>query len=407
MVKRANDTDLRNHIEKIVRGYKPQTPGELALEAAKGICKSPFTEDILKAKKPVKFTQPKFKLFEGTTDLIEHIYHFQQQMVLEGDDEALLCKLFPSSLSGSALIWFRSLKPRFIGGFTQLCEMFISQYICNQKRRKNGVIPGTKMHRSLVKTPPVDMRELMARADGIIRLEEEELTQSKRATSTIAIRKPSLEQKVEMKRYSSSQEPSNGPKQSQPFTRLTVSLAKLFHENKGKGIFRTPPAIHESPEKQDMNKMCAHHNDFGHTTDDCQSLKYHVETMLRKGMLSQYPAEPENRASEEDAPSACNAIMGRNWIHRMDGEASTRCQEMRCISEDGRTTDPPEQEEEDNSELLTIEPFKEEVLDPSHPDRKVLVGSLLYEDEVDQLRKLFRENKDGDRPGDRVSSAER
>ncbi|CAL9018256.1 unnamed protein product [Prunus brigantina] len=140
-------------------------------------------------------------------------------MVLEGDDEALLCKLFPSSLSGSALIWFRQLKPRSIGGFTQLCEMFISQYICNQKRRKDvmilfsmkqsigeslkdylrhiteemftleecdsytaslafheGVILGTEMYRSLVKTPPVDMREVMARADGIIRLEEEELT---------------------------------------------------------------------------------------------------------------------------------------------------------------------------------------------------------------------------------------
>ncbi|CAB4275852.1 unnamed protein product [Prunus armeniaca] len=111
MAKRAKDTDLRNQIEKIVRGYKPQTPAELALEAAKGICKSPFTEDILKAKKPVKFTQPKFKLFQGTTDPIKHIYHFQQQMVLEGDDETLLCKLFPSSLSGSAMIWFRQLKP--------------------------------------------------------------------------------------------------------------------------------------------------------------------------------------------------------------------------------------------------------------------------------------------------------
>ncbi|CAB4282843.1 unnamed protein product [Prunus armeniaca] len=39
-----------------------------------------------------------------------------------------------------------------------------------------------------------------------------------------------------------------------------------------------------------------------------------------------------------DAPSAYNAIMGRNWTHRMDGEASTRCQVMRCISEYGRTT---------------------------------------------------------------------
>ncbi|CAB4264188.1 unnamed protein product [Prunus armeniaca] len=120
---------------------------------------------------------------------------------------------------------------------------------------REGVIQGTKMHRSLVKIPPVDMREVMARADGIIRLEEEELTQSKCATSIIGIPKPPSEQKVETKRYSLRQEPSNGPKQSRPFTRLTVSLAKLFHKNKGQGIFRTPPAISESPEKQDRNKI--------------------------------------------------------------------------------------------------------------------------------------------------------
>ncbi|CAL8996865.1 unnamed protein product [Prunus brigantina] len=55
---------------------------------------------------------------------------------------------------------------------------------------------------------------------------------------------------------------------------------------------------------------------------------------------------------------------------------------------------PPEQEKEDNSELSTIEPLKEEVLDPSYPGRKVLVGSFLLEDEVEQLMKLLRENKD-------------
>ncbi|XP_020415491.1 uncharacterized protein LOC18779439 [Prunus persica] len=219
--------------------------------------------------------------------------------------------------------------------------------------------------------------------------------------------------------------------------------------------------------------MCAHHNDFGYTTDECQSLGYPVEAMLTKGMLSQYRAKPENRANEEggsktmtgnianeelleintihgqpnpvegkvarsrfekrraekvrringiasafefakalenirvisftqkdmeeiefphndalmvtlcvansmvkrvmidggssvdvlfwstfkrmkldekeiqpnptqstvvDALSAYNTIMGRNWIHRMDGEASTRCQVMSCMSKDGRTT---------------------------------------------------------------------
>ncbi|CAN6713097.1 unnamed protein product [Malus baccata var. baccata] len=196
--KKVKDVDLREQIEKIVKGYKPQTLAELALEAARGIRKSPFTEDILKTKN------------------------------LPRDDDALMCKLFPSSLSGSSLTWFRQLKPRSIGSFTELCEAFISQYVCNRRPRKDitilfntkqnvgeslksymtrftkeistlaecdshtaslafreGALPGTKMRRSLIETPPLNMREVMARANGIIRLEEEEFIQSKQSTATI------------------------------------------------------------------------------------------------------------------------------------------------------------------------------------------------------------------------------
>ncbi|CAL8087021.1 unnamed protein product [Prunus armeniaca] len=39
-----------------------------------------------------------------------------------------------------------------------------------------------------------------------------------------------------------------------------------------------------------------------------------------------------------DAPSAYNVIMGRDGIHRMDGEASTMCQVMRCLTDDGLGT---------------------------------------------------------------------
>ncbi|CAN6713089.1 unnamed protein product [Malus baccata var. baccata] len=194
---RAEEEDKGGSSSSAPYRIQAQTLAELALEAARGIRKLPFTEDILKAKKPAKFTQPKFRLFECATDPIEHIYHFQQQMAIEGDDEAFLCKLFPSSLSGSSLTWFRQLKPRSIGSFTELCEAFISQYVCNRRPRKDiTILFSTKqnvgeslksyMTRSMIETPPLNMREVMVRDDGIIRLEEEELIQSKQATVTIA-----------------------------------------------------------------------------------------------------------------------------------------------------------------------------------------------------------------------------
>ncbi|KAM1483215.1 hypothetical protein ACFXTO_035428 [Malus domestica] len=93
-----------------------------------------------------------------------------------------------------------------------------------------------------------------------------------------------------------------------------------------------------------------------------------------------------------DAPSAYNAIMGRDWIHRMDGEASTRCQVMRCLSTDGQTTidikgdqlearkcynmatdikTNREDEENGDQEPPTIEPLREEVLDPTDPEKRI------------------------------------
>ncbi|XP_070682894.1 uncharacterized protein [Malus domestica] len=550
-------------------------------------------------------------------------------MALEGDDEALMYKLFSSSLSRSSLTWFRQLKSRSIESFTDLCEAFISQYVCNRRSRKDvtilfstkqnvgeslksymtrfteemstleecdshtaalafreGVLPGTKMRRSLIETPPLDMREVMARADGIIRLEEKELIQSKRATATIAA---SLADTTALTLKPTAQPRQERSRLDRPNTKLTVSMGKNFYENKGKGIFRAQIPIRTPLEKQDRNKMCAHHNDFGHTTNDCQSLRNQVEAILKKGMLSQYHIEsrdehkndgrlqavtgnigtdkrlldiniihggPEPSEGREvryrsqrreaeksrhvhnitsapetskaldnfrvisfsqkdlegiqfphndalvvmlcvansrvkrvmidggsstyvlfwstfrrmkldekeirpnpthiyafegtkarpigdvtllvtaagktlfitfviiDAPSAYNAIMGRDWIHRMDGEASTRCQVMRCLSTDGQTTidikgdqlearkcysmatdiktnkeqlteDPPQQDQENgDQEPPTIEPLREEVLDPTDPEKRIWVGSLLSDAEVEELMKFLRSNVD-------------
>lgn len=36
-------------------------------------------------------------------------------------------------------------------------------------------------------------------------------------------------------------------------------------------------------------------------------------------------------------PSAYNAILGRDWLHRMEAKASTRCQVLKFISNDGQS----------------------------------------------------------------------
>ena len=62
------------------------------------ISKSPFTRRIERAELPLRFTQPPFTMYNGKTDPVEHVSHFNQRMAVHSKDEALICKVFPSSL---------------------------------------------------------------------------------------------------------------------------------------------------------------------------------------------------------------------------------------------------------------------------------------------------------------------
>ena len=42
----------------------------------------------------------KFTMYDGTSDLFDHIMHFKQLMTLDIGNNALLCKVFPTNLHG-------------------------------------------------------------------------------------------------------------------------------------------------------------------------------------------------------------------------------------------------------------------------------------------------------------------
>ena len=72
-------------------------------EALNQVAKSPFTRRIEGANLPQRFNQPTFSLYNGWTNPVEHVGHFNQKMVVHSKDEALMCKIFPSSLGPMAM----------------------------------------------------------------------------------------------------------------------------------------------------------------------------------------------------------------------------------------------------------------------------------------------------------------
>ena len=92
---------------------------ETMSKALDWISKSPFTRKIEGAKLPRRFHQPTFTMYNGRTDPVEHVSQFNQRMAVHSKDEALMCKILPSSLGPVAMRWFDGLKPNSIISFKQ------------------------------------------------------------------------------------------------------------------------------------------------------------------------------------------------------------------------------------------------------------------------------------------------
>ena len=59
-------------------------------------------------------------MYNGKTDPMEHVSHFNQRMAVHSKDETLMCKVFPSSLELVAMRWFDGLRAGSIGSFKEL-----------------------------------------------------------------------------------------------------------------------------------------------------------------------------------------------------------------------------------------------------------------------------------------------
>ena len=68
-------------------------------------------------------------MYTGRTDSIEHVSQFKQKMVVHSQDEALMCRVFPSSLRPMPMRWFDGLKTNSINSFRKLTQSFCSRFI--------------------------------------------------------------------------------------------------------------------------------------------------------------------------------------------------------------------------------------------------------------------------------------
>ena len=70
-----------------------------------------------------------FTIYNGRTDSVEHVSHFNQRMVVHSRNKALLYRVLASSLGPIAMRWFDSLGEGSINSFQELTRAFGARFV--------------------------------------------------------------------------------------------------------------------------------------------------------------------------------------------------------------------------------------------------------------------------------------
>ncbi|KAK3027176.1 hypothetical protein RJ639_042442 [Escallonia herrerae] len=292
----------------------------------------PLSKAIEKAKLPPNFRMPQCDLYDGTGDPGEHVYQFQTNMLLLQVSDAVMCRAFPTTLRKAAHAWFKSLQHRSIHSFSQLSDLFQKHFVSSRSRRKNsasllnivqekneslvcflgrfnaatleidnldesvkytaflrGLRLTFKFAFSVNKSPPGNMKALLEKANKYIQAEEYLETHRGRCG----------EGKEEQKKRSRELTPPQGGKPTkrskyderrpkEPFTwenltPLNEKPSHIIHEIKENKALQWPDKLKSQPNKRNKDLWCHFHNNHGHTTDNCESLKRAIEALIKRG----------------------------------------------------------------------------------------------------------------------------
>ncbi|XP_026440593.1 uncharacterized protein LOC113339561 [Papaver somniferum] len=128
-------------------------------EAIEEAGKTPFARQIQLAVVPPKCSLPVLtNIFDGSTCVVQHVRTYSRSLLQWEENDAVLCKYFPASLTGEALQWFEGFPIVTIRSFHHLKNILLGKYI-----RNNKLIPGIEKVFSLRRRINKSLRSLTTR----------------------------------------------------------------------------------------------------------------------------------------------------------------------------------------------------------------------------------------------------
>jgi len=109
-------------------GFRVQTTTNQTGARPRTARRHPFVDGIMEVELPARWKGLTMSQYDGTTDPEEHVDVFTTQAGLYTSEDAILCRVFPTSLKGPALNWFTRLPPNSIDCFDTLVTRFDIQF---------------------------------------------------------------------------------------------------------------------------------------------------------------------------------------------------------------------------------------------------------------------------------------
>uniref|UniRef100_A0A2N9GWH4 Retrotransposon gag domain-containing protein n=1 Tax=Fagus sylvatica TaxID=28930 RepID=A0A2N9GWH4_FAGSY len=310
------------------------------------ISSSPFSAEIERAKFPTRFVPPNLAVYDGKSDPVGHLSRYRQSMALHTSNDALMCRIFPSSLGEVGLRWFDRLDHRSIHSWQEMSESFTARFITNTRKPKEidallalkmkagetlksysarywevyndidacdedivvktfrfGLNEDIKLRRSLTKRPPISMADLMTRLEEHIRVEDD----SKSSARTVEAAPPT-DKKTTQPEQNQAKRPKRSMDQPRAGTCMAVHtvfkqpIYRLLPFIKDQPYFEWPAKMPGDPAAREGKPYCSYHRERGHLTEQCRAYKYHLEQLVKNGHLRQYIDETKNSQQNIEAP---------------------------------------------------------------------------------------------------------
>ncbi|KAM1382026.1 hypothetical protein ACFX2F_034547 [Malus domestica] len=260
------------------------------------ISKSPFTDEIEQAEPPRKFSMPHFTSFKGDGDPERHLKHYRSAMVLYRNNDALMCKIFATTLQGEAQDWFHTLPARSIQNFDDLSLVFTKEYSSYRSiKKKSDHLFNVKKNpkeslRDYVKRFKAEKAKIVGCDNSIASaafqkglpadhplfgemIMKEDLTL---ADSFALAEKHALWDEVEKQPNKGRQEFKRRDRPTieegsmiNNYSKFSILIHQILRDIKNEPWFKLPKQSKGDTSKLDHTKYCAFHRGPGHTTNDC------------------------------------------------------------------------------------------------------------------------------------------